>query len=116
MSSHPAPAATTAPATPAGIESKEDTMIHTDALADAAYEAAIEDAIEDPRQYAAEYLATGRVAAPASVLRWVVLGRRLATRKGVRLVVEAADQAGAYAAARARFGAGVMLDSATAQA
>jgi hypothetical protein len=109
-------APTTAPAPRTTTLHEEDTMIdYTDDLAVAAHDAAIEDAIEDPRQYSAEYVATGRVAAPASVLRWVVLGRRLSTRRTVRVVVEAADHAGACAVARGRWGAGVLVDSATAQ-
>jgi hypothetical protein len=103
----------TAAAAPTAPTTEEDTMIYTDALADEAHDAAIEDAIDDPRQYADEYAATGTVAAPASVLPWLVVGRRLATRRGVRLVIEAADHDTACAIARSRWGAGVLIDSAT---
>jgi hypothetical protein len=97
----------------ARVAERLDRIVADEAAA--AHDAAIEDAIEDPRQYSAEYVATGRVAAPASVLRWVVLGRRLSTRRTVRVVVEAADHAGACTVARGRWGAGVLVDSATAQ-
>lgn len=96
---------------------QEVTMIYTDALAADAYDAACEDACEDPRQYdtlADEYAATGAIRPPAAVVepvRWVVLGRRMATNRAVRMVVVGGSRDAAIAAARAKWGA-VMIDQA----
>jgi len=122
----PAPLAPTAPATVAGASTQEVTMsaltaaraaveaieaeVH-DLMAcdDTAFDADLADRHE--RALAALRAAEAQVTAPQAV-RWVVEGRRLATRRVLRWAGEATSRADAVAQAQAKWGAGALVDAA----
>lgn len=124
-----APAATTAPVTRTGQESKEDTMITT-AAAVAALEAieaevaalmgeddeAFDEALAARHEAAIAQVRAARVraihAAPSD--RWLVIARNLDTRRSLRVEVTAADVAGARELARGHWAAKrFLIDSIT---
>jgi len=116
-----APATTTAPATVAGIESEEDTMITTAAAALAAIEVEVARAMNDDDESFDADLAARHEAALAAVraesaqvkaVRWVVMGRMLRTNRAVKWAGDATSREDALAQAKAKWAArgGAMID------